>query len=702
MNIFKTLFKYLTGQQFTLYMDGGGGGQQNPVTQQTQIVELPEWAKGYAQDTLSKGQALTDINQNPYQAYTQPRIAEFSPLQRTAMSSVASPEAFGQSVQGYMSPYMQNVVDVQKRAAREQAGIQANTLAAKAAQSGAFGGSGFALQQAAQGRDLSRQLDEIQKMGSQAAYQQGVQQANTAIGQQTQLGALQQQQAQRPLDIAYQDFLAQKNYPYQQLSYMSNLIRGTPMGMNTQSQVYQGAPSALQTMGALGLGAYGLSKMGGFKEGGVVGYADGGMSIMDKFSDPEAMLPDMGKLNEDQLRAIIESPTTPAEREAAQRELAMRASETRGMASAYNQLPYDAQQRMVHAAGGGIVAFAGDDEENDPVGGQQVVSRGDPGMYRSALEEALGYGKKIGEFQPKGMTNAEYNKAISDRYALMERLGGASPYADFQKQLAERETERGKAREEAKGLAALQAIPAILQPGGTIRGLGAAAGSMGASFAKAAEADAAEKRAIQSMQFNLADAQRKERMGLGREAIAAADQARKDNADINRAHIEKLKAQALIAGRVAQAAKPTGTAAGAGAKLPQVDRQAAALSDQIESIKAENPSDPRLPLLQKQLEGRLKIISATKTSDVGPTRAGLMAGQTYAKASADVQKAVKAQALMDREWLDATAAGDADRQAAALDRLTEAHAKRSGVSAAGTAPRTGGAPPPPPGFNPVQ
>ena len=60
-----------------------------PVQQQQASTELPEWAKPYAKDILAKGQALTDVNQNPYQIYNQPRIAGFSPMQQQAMQGAA-------------------------------------------------------------------------------------------------------------------------------------------------------------------------------------------------------------------------------------------------------------------------------------------------------------------------------------------------------------------------------------------------------------------------------------------------------------------------------------------------------------------------------------------------------------------------------------------------------------------------------------
>ena len=54
------------------------GGSSQPTTQ-TQISELPDWAKPYAQETLAKGKSLSAT---PYQNYTGDRIAGFSPLQQ--------------------------------------------------------------------------------------------------------------------------------------------------------------------------------------------------------------------------------------------------------------------------------------------------------------------------------------------------------------------------------------------------------------------------------------------------------------------------------------------------------------------------------------------------------------------------------------------------------------------------------------------
>ena len=67
----KKLLNLLTGASFRLYIGGGGGGQQQPQapTQTTNVqTNLPAWAQPYSEQLLGKAQALTDINQNPYQS----------------------------------------------------------------------------------------------------------------------------------------------------------------------------------------------------------------------------------------------------------------------------------------------------------------------------------------------------------------------------------------------------------------------------------------------------------------------------------------------------------------------------------------------------------------------------------------------------------------------------------------------------------
>lgn len=90
------------------------------------------------------------------------------------------PEAFSTTqAQQYMSPYMQQVVDVQKQEAirdAQQGQLGANLAAAR---QGTYGGARQLLAQTERERNLGQQLGQIQAAGQQQAFQQAQQQFNT-------------------------------------------------------------------------------------------------------------------------------------------------------------------------------------------------------------------------------------------------------------------------------------------------------------------------------------------------------------------------------------------------------------------------------------------------------------------------------------------------------------------------------------------
>lgn len=419
---------------------GGGGGSSNQTSTSTNTSELPEWARGYAKDTLAKGAALTDINQNPYQTYGPNRIAGFSPMQQQSFQGAAnmqSPEQmgtatdlakaagmgaigtqyragqfnggqFGQdSADQYMSPYMQSVVQNQQRDAQRQADIATTQRSGQATQAGAFGGSRQAIGDAEAARNLALQKGDIQAQGLQSSYtnaqqqfnadqarrmqaqqlreqsrqygaglgMQGLQTGLQAAGQLGQLGGQQfqqgmdinklqsayggqmQQQAQRPLDEAYQNFLNQQNYPYKQLGFMSDMIRGLPLGQQSTQSMYQPAGSMLGQLGGLGMGAYGISQLMKAEGGSVHSYADGG-----SVTNPANIQGIIGKLSDQQLQQAYQVALAERDAEKAnmiKQEQAQRSSMRQGVASAVT--PEFADQMEQGMAGGGIIAFAGND-----------------------------------------------------------------------------------------------------------------------------------------------------------------------------------------------------------------------------------------------------------------------------------------------------------------------------------------------------
>jgi hypothetical protein len=91
---------------------------------------------------------------------------------------------------------------------------------------------------------------------------------------QNRFGAQQQQQLQNQLNTEYQDFLNYQNYPYKQLGFMSDMIRGLPLTQQSQT-MYAQPPSMVQQVAGLGLTGKAL---GAFAEGGSVDERPAGLA----------------------------------------------------------------------------------------------------------------------------------------------------------------------------------------------------------------------------------------------------------------------------------------------------------------------------------------------------------------------------------------------------------------------------------------
>lgn len=137
--------------------------------------------------------------------------------------------------QKYMSPYMQNVVDIQKREAQRDFSKEMAKLSGQAAGMGAFGGSRAAMERAEMRRNQAQKLADIQAQGQQAAYQSGMGQ----YGAESQLG---QAAKQANLQAAMQSILAnqQAGMTAQQLNqlYGQGGFQAQAANMAAQNQAY--------------------------------------------------------------------------------------------------------------------------------------------------------------------------------------------------------------------------------------------------------------------------------------------------------------------------------------------------------------------------------------------------------------------------------------------------------------------------------
>jgi hypothetical protein len=153
--------------------------------------------------------------------------------------------------------------DMQAQMANQQQLMQAQQLAEQSRQYGA----GLGLQ------GLQTALTGAGQLGSLGQNQFNQSMGITSL--QNQFGGQQQQQVQGLLNNQYQDFLNSQNYPYKQLGFMSDMLRGLPLTQQSAT-MYQPAPSTGSQLIGAGTSLLGASMLGR-KEGGMVSsYAAGG------------------------------------------------------------------------------------------------------------------------------------------------------------------------------------------------------------------------------------------------------------------------------------------------------------------------------------------------------------------------------------------------------------------------------------------
>lgn len=285
---------------------------------QTSQVTIPDYAKPQVERLLGKAEALTD---SPYQNYGGERMATSTPEQQAARQDVAGMQQPGQfaagtglvgagglsalgagqtymnmatnpgAQQAFMSPYVQNVVDLQKQEAIRDAQKAQLAQNLGAARQGTYGGARQLLAGTERERNLQQNLANIQATGLQQAYDKAIQgmqfgttaglqgaqaatQAGATLGQlgtaqqaagidlakaQEAFGAMGQAEKQKALDLQYQDFIAQQQYPYKQLGFMSDILRGSANLAGTGGKtIYEAPPSMLSQVGGAGLAGLGV------------------------------------------------------------------------------------------------------------------------------------------------------------------------------------------------------------------------------------------------------------------------------------------------------------------------------------------------------------------------------------------------------------------------------------------------------------
>jgi hypothetical protein len=237
--------------------------------QQQQAMAAQRGAFGGSRSTLLEaerqrnlGMQLGDIQarggQSAYDRATQQFNAEQNArLQAQLANQQAGLTAGGQNLSALLGVQQLGAqTGMQAQLANQQAFMDAQRAAEQSRQFGAnYGMQGIQQQLAAAG--------QLGQLGQQQFGQE-----EAAMRAQAGAGALQQQQSQRALDQAYQDFLNQRGYQQQQLAFMSDILRGVPLSQSTQ-QVYSAPQSLLGQVGGAGLTYLGAKQAGLFAAGGL-------------------------------------------------------------------------------------------------------------------------------------------------------------------------------------------------------------------------------------------------------------------------------------------------------------------------------------------------------------------------------------------------------------------------------------------------
>lgn len=273
----------------------------------TSQVQLPEWYTQYASDMLGRAQGVANL---PYAQYTGPRIAAFTPTQKTGFemtkTAAGAYEPFlgqaGQALAGagvtfpeavstYMSPYTQNVVNqIAEQGVRQLTEKYLPAVGEEFIKAGQFGPGPGSSRMGEFGARALRDVQEAVLSEQAKALESGYKTAAdifgadvtrkaglagtaadiggmaqkyglTGAGAVTGVGEEEQKMQQANLDLAYQDFLRQQGYPEEQVKFLSGIASSIRL---PQTTITQSTDMPAQPGGASGIekaitGATGIS-----------------------------------------------------------------------------------------------------------------------------------------------------------------------------------------------------------------------------------------------------------------------------------------------------------------------------------------------------------------------------------------------------------------------------------------------------------
>ena len=266
------------GMMGSMFGGGEDSDDQHSQSSSKTTVEPPLYVRQGGKNQYKIAEAL---QRQPYQPYSGPRVAPFSDDENAAFDMVRSSSGewggdlnasrslvnYGTTpwadadISQYTNPYTEAVSDIAAREVRR--GYDTDTAKrtnASAVGAGAFGGARHGVAESENIRNREQAVADIYTTGGRDAYEaaragygddraamlDGARQSagigslmsqlrGTDATRMIQTGGMRRGMDQSNLDTAYDDFVSQRNYPYEQSNYATGILKGIPYGQTTET-----------------------------------------------------------------------------------------------------------------------------------------------------------------------------------------------------------------------------------------------------------------------------------------------------------------------------------------------------------------------------------------------------------------------------------------------------------------------------------
>jgi len=252
-----------------------GAGATDTLNKTGTESSLSNWAGDYVTEGILEPAAA--LAKDGYEAFDGPLTAGTSTLQDQAFTGILdlNNPLSGQSVtkemgtftpdqatlDPYMNPYEQNVIDRTSADMRRQSGIDALQDRTAMTSAGAFGGSRDALMRAERSNNLNRGIGDMAGTLRAQGFDTAMTNARTgqemnnkygfdALRAQAEAGGIQRDIAKEGISADFDEYIRQQDYDYKQLQFLHSLLQGMPL--TAQSYQYQ-EPSTVDQLTDAGI-----------------------------------------------------------------------------------------------------------------------------------------------------------------------------------------------------------------------------------------------------------------------------------------------------------------------------------------------------------------------------------------------------------------------------------------------------------------